>query len=112
MRQFSPRRSPYRHETRTVSCPRCGAGPGSWCIEDDGRARGVNHQGRVRAFLDARELTDPSPAGGSTHHPPRDDVRAVSCPRCLVSPFQPCTGSRGQSRESNHYERVVAFTGV
>ena len=40
----------------------------------------------------------------------RTEVRRVLCPACVAKPGEPCTGSRGQPRESNHRERVDAGT--
>lgn len=38
-------------------------------------------------------------------NPIRDSVRQNPCPECLASPGEPCIGSRGQERKSNHRAR-------
>jgi hypothetical protein len=95
------------------TCPRCHAGPGKTCANDDrvgpGKMRQIPHDERLRRILQnhkassrrsgaRRERWDESAADGSparTWH-----TMDVTCPKCGASPNTPCT-SDGQ-----HHERV------
>lgn len=44
--------------TNCVPCPRCGAGVGSWCATESGRAASVQHAERREAAIRAGFLSD------------------------------------------------------
>ncbi|MEU2769319.1 MULTISPECIES: zinc finger domain-containing protein [Streptomyces] len=101
-----------------MGCPRCQAGPGKLCENDDrlgpSAKRQLPHDERLRRVLQSGDRPDPGEQqkGVRGEREPQETegsaartwhAMEVTCPKCQASPNSPCT--RG-GRSGPHHERV------